>query len=101
MNSTHLKGSMDGSSITGTIKQLPYLLAIYLKKQNQKSNELEKGGRKKKKAPGPLLFCGRGVCDDWLVRAKQDAKQSRYVVTCHPDGKQSDRFYWVMVVAVK
>lgn len=39
--------------------------------------------------------------DDWLVRIKHDAKQSLNVVTSYFDRKQSDRFYWMMVVAVK
>lgn len=80
------------------MKQLPYLLAIYLKKtQTPNSNELGE----KKKAPGPPLFCGHGVSDDRLVRTKHDVKQSLNVVTCRFDRKQSDRFYWMMVVAVK
>lgn len=80
------------------MKQLPYLLAIYLEK-NPKQNSNELGG--KKKALGSPLFCGRGVSDDRLVRTKHDVKQSLNVVTCHFDRKQSDRFYWMMVVAVK
>lgn len=86
---------MDCSFITVTMKELPYLLAMYLKKQNSK--ELGAGG----KALGPPLFYGHGVSDDWLVRAKCDAKQSLNVVTSHFDRKQSDRFYWMVVVAVK
>lgn len=71
-NSTDLEGRMDGSSITVTIKQLPYLLAMYLKKQKQNSNEL--GNNNKKKAPGLPLLYGHGVPDDWLVRTKHDVK---------------------------
>lgn len=54
-----------------------------------------------RKAPGPPLFYGYGISDDWLVKTKRNAKQSLNVVTSHLDRKQSDRFYWMMVVAVK
>lgn len=58
-----------------------------------------------RKAPGPPLFYGYGISDDWLVKTKRNAKQSLNVVTRklgqNLDRKQSDRFYWMMVVAVK
>lgn len=79
------------------MKQVPYRLAIYLESQNQNTAELEG----EKKALGPPLFYGCGVSDDWLVRTKQDIKQSLNMATCHSDRKRSDRFRWMMVVAVK
>lgn len=79
------------------MKQVPCLLAIYLESQNQNTTELGGEG----KALGSPLFYGCGVSDDWLLRTNQGIKQSLIVVPCHFDRKRSDRFRWMMVVAVK
>lgn len=97
INTTSLKGRMDSSSITATTEQLPYLLIIYLKNQNQPKTLMN---LKNKKGLLHLHHFMDSVSGDWLERTK-GIKHSLKVVTCRFDRKQSNRFCWMMVVAVK